>query len=69
MAWLLASDTVEGHLFSAGDRLPVGVAAFPGKEANDVVLWVESPVRSSPATRSSTSARASRFRPSADLTA
>jgi hypothetical protein len=30
VAWLLAGDTVEGHLFSAGDRLPVGVEAFPG---------------------------------------
>jgi glyoxylase-like metal-dependent hydrolase (beta-lactamase superfamily II) len=30
-----------GISFSAGDQLPVGVAAFPGKEANDVVLWVE----------------------------
>ena len=27
--WLLASDTVERHLFSAGDQLPVGVEAFP----------------------------------------
>jgi glyoxylase-like metal-dependent hydrolase (beta-lactamase superfamily II) len=42
VAWLLASDTVEGHPFSAGDRLPVGVEAFAGKEPNDVVLWVES---------------------------
>jgi glyoxylase-like metal-dependent hydrolase (beta-lactamase superfamily II) len=42
VAWLLASDTVERHLFSAGDRLPVGVEAFPGREPNDVVLWVES---------------------------
>ncbi|MGH3017501.1 MAG: hypothetical protein ACRDLU_03900 [Gaiellaceae bacterium] len=42
VAWLLASDTVEGHLFSAGDQLPVGVEAFPGKEPNDVVLWVAS---------------------------
>ena len=40
--WLLASDTVKGHLFSAGDHLPVGVEGFPGKEPNDVVLWVES---------------------------
>ena len=40
--WLLASDTVKGHLFSAGDQLPVGVEGFPGKEPNDVVLWVES---------------------------
>ena len=42
VAWLVASDTVEGHWFSAGDQLPVGVEAFPGKEPNDVVLWVES---------------------------
>jgi glyoxylase-like metal-dependent hydrolase (beta-lactamase superfamily II) len=42
VAWLLAGDAVEGHLFSAGDRLPVGVEAFPGREPNDVVHWVES---------------------------
>ena len=41
VAWLLAGDTVEGHLFAAGDRLSVGVEAFPGKEPNDVVLWIE----------------------------
>ena len=29
------------QLFSAGDRLPVGVEAFPGREPNDLVLWVE----------------------------
>jgi glyoxylase-like metal-dependent hydrolase (beta-lactamase superfamily II) len=32
---------VEGHVFSAGDRLPIGVEAFPGMEPNDLVLWVE----------------------------
>jgi glyoxylase-like metal-dependent hydrolase (beta-lactamase superfamily II) len=32
---------VEGRVFSAGDRLPVGVQAFPGLEPNDLVLWVE----------------------------
>jgi glyoxylase-like metal-dependent hydrolase (beta-lactamase superfamily II) len=42
VAWLLAGDTTEGHVFSAGDRLPVGVESFPGKEPNDAVLWVES---------------------------
>ena len=42
LAWLLAADAVEVHLFAAGDRLPVGVEVFPGKEPNDVVLWVES---------------------------
>ena len=35
-------DPVEGHVFSAGDRLPVGVEAFPGMEPNDLVLWIES---------------------------
>jgi glyoxylase-like metal-dependent hydrolase (beta-lactamase superfamily II) len=29
-------------VFAAGDRLPVGVEAFPGMEPNDLVLWVES---------------------------
>ena len=33
---------VEGQVFGAGDRLPVGVEAFPGIEPNDLVLWVES---------------------------
>ncbi|MEX0675293.1 MAG: hypothetical protein WD067_10995, partial [Gaiellaceae bacterium] len=31
-------DPVPGHVFSAGDRLPVGVEAFPGMEPNDLVL-------------------------------
>jgi glyoxylase-like metal-dependent hydrolase (beta-lactamase superfamily II) len=33
---------VEGQVFRAGDRLPVGVEAFPGMEPNDLVLWVDS---------------------------
>jgi glyoxylase-like metal-dependent hydrolase (beta-lactamase superfamily II) len=33
---------VEAHVFSAGDRLPVRVQAFPGMEPNDLVLWIES---------------------------
>jgi glyoxylase-like metal-dependent hydrolase (beta-lactamase superfamily II) len=32
----------DGTVFNEGDRLPVGVAAFPGMEPNDLVLWVES---------------------------
>jgi glyoxylase-like metal-dependent hydrolase (beta-lactamase superfamily II) len=32
---------VEGQVFRAGDRLPVGVQAFPGMEPNDLVLWLE----------------------------
>jgi glyoxylase-like metal-dependent hydrolase (beta-lactamase superfamily II) len=35
-------DPVPGQVFTAGDRLPVGVEAFPGMEPNDLVLWIES---------------------------
>ena len=34
-------DPVQGEVFRAGDRLDVGVQAFPGMEENDLVLWVE----------------------------
>jgi glyoxylase-like metal-dependent hydrolase (beta-lactamase superfamily II) len=34
-------DPVPGQVFNAGDRLSVGVQAYPGREPNDVVLWVE----------------------------
>jgi glyoxylase-like metal-dependent hydrolase (beta-lactamase superfamily II) len=42
VAWLLAEDGGEGHLYAAGDRLPIGIEAFPGREHNDLVLWIES---------------------------
>jgi glyoxylase-like metal-dependent hydrolase (beta-lactamase superfamily II) len=32
---------LEATVFRAGERLPVGVEAFPGFEPNDLVLWVE----------------------------
>ncbi len=35
-------EPVDGQVFGAGDRLPVGVEAFPGMEPNDLMLWVES---------------------------
>ena len=35
-------DPVQGQVFSAGARLPVGVEAFPGMEPNDLVLWIGS---------------------------
>jgi glyoxylase-like metal-dependent hydrolase (beta-lactamase superfamily II) len=38
---LLESDSVERHLFSGGDRLPLGIETFPGRVQNDVVLWIE----------------------------
>jgi glyoxylase-like metal-dependent hydrolase (beta-lactamase superfamily II) len=34
-------DPVPGQVFKAGDRLPVGVEAFPGREPNDLMLWIE----------------------------
>lgn len=39
MAWLPAE---EQRRFAAGERLPVGIRAFPGFVPNDLVLWVES---------------------------
>jgi glyoxylase-like metal-dependent hydrolase (beta-lactamase superfamily II) len=42
VAWLLAGDSREAHWYSAGDRLPIGIEAFPGREHNDLVLWIES---------------------------
>ena len=42
VAWLLAGDGGEAHLYAAGDRLPIGIEAFPGRERNDLVLWIES---------------------------
>jgi glyoxylase-like metal-dependent hydrolase (beta-lactamase superfamily II) len=40
--WLLDGEAGEAHWYSAGDRLPVGVQAFPGHKRNDLVLWIES---------------------------
>lgn len=34
-------DPLGAQVFGAGDRLPIGVEAFPGMEPNDLVLWVE----------------------------
>jgi len=42
LAWLKAGDVGEAHWYAAGDRLPIGIEAFPGRERNDVVLWIES---------------------------
>jgi glyoxylase-like metal-dependent hydrolase (beta-lactamase superfamily II) len=33
---------LDAHFFGAGNRLPVGVEALPGREANDLVLLIES---------------------------
>ncbi len=36
------AEPVPGTVFRAGERLPIGVHAFPGMEPNDLVLWIES---------------------------
>ena len=41
VAWLIAEGGGEAHLFGAGDRLPIGIEAFPGRSHNDLVLWIE----------------------------
>ncbi len=40
LAWLLAGHGGEAHLYAAGDRLPIGIEAFLGREHNDLVLWM-----------------------------
>jgi glyoxylase-like metal-dependent hydrolase (beta-lactamase superfamily II) len=42
LAWLFKEGKGEARPYVAGDRLPVGVQAFPGQKRNDLVLWVES---------------------------
>ena len=42
VAWLLREKIGEARPYAAGDRLDVGVEAFPGQKPNDMVLWVES---------------------------
>ncbi|WP_431948807.1 hypothetical protein [Actinacidiphila sp. bgisy167] len=39
VAWLRTGDVGEGRTYAAGDRLPAGIEAFPGREHNDLVLW------------------------------
>lgn len=41
LAWLKGEDGPEWHPYEAGDRLPFEIEVFPGREPNDVVLWVE----------------------------
>ena len=42
LIWLLRENRGKARPYSAGDRLPVGVEAFPGQKPNDAVLWIES---------------------------
>ena len=41
LVWLLREGKGEARPYAPGDRLPVGVEAFPGSKPNGVVLWVE----------------------------
>jgi glyoxylase-like metal-dependent hydrolase (beta-lactamase superfamily II) len=41
LAWMKASDTVDAHWISAGERLPIGVETFLGRDHNDLVLWID----------------------------
>ena len=41
LVWL-RSGGAEARWYGAGDRLPIGIEAFEGREHNDLVLWVES---------------------------
>ena len=42
LVWLLRENRGEARPYSPGDRLPIGIEAFPGREQNDMVLWIES---------------------------
>jgi glyoxylase-like metal-dependent hydrolase (beta-lactamase superfamily II) len=42
VAWLVCGGNGEAHFYLAGERLPNGAEVFPGRDHNDVVLWIES---------------------------
>ena len=43
VAWLSSGETGEPHFYAADGGLPDGVdAALPGRQANDLVLWIAS---------------------------
>jgi glyoxylase-like metal-dependent hydrolase (beta-lactamase superfamily II) len=41
LAWLLKEGKGEARSYTAGEQLPAGVEAFPGREPNEFVLWIE----------------------------
>ena len=41
LKWL-RSGGGNAHWYAGGDRLPIGIEAYEGREHNDLVLWVES---------------------------
>lgn len=42
LAWLLSGHAAEWHPYEGGDRLPLDIEAFVGREHNDMVLWIPS---------------------------
>jgi glyoxylase-like metal-dependent hydrolase (beta-lactamase superfamily II) len=42
LAWLVRENKGEARPYAPGDRLPFGAEAYPGREPQDVVLWIES---------------------------
>jgi glyoxylase-like metal-dependent hydrolase (beta-lactamase superfamily II) len=42
LVWLLKEGIGDARVYAAGDRLEIGVEAFPGQKPNDLVLWIES---------------------------
>jgi hypothetical protein len=42
LSWLRSGEAAEWHAYEGGDRLPSGAEAFPGREHNDLVLWIPS---------------------------
>ena len=42
LVWLFRENKGEARPYAPGDRLPIGIEAFPGREQNDMVLWIES---------------------------
>ena len=42
VVWLLKEGKGDARPYAPGDRLDIGVDAFPGQKPNDLVLWVES---------------------------
>jgi glyoxylase-like metal-dependent hydrolase (beta-lactamase superfamily II) len=41
LAWLRTGDAGVAHWYLAGDRPLAGIEAFPSRDTNEVVLWVE----------------------------
>jgi glyoxylase-like metal-dependent hydrolase (beta-lactamase superfamily II) len=41
LGWLLREKRGEARLYAPGDRPPIGIEAFAGREHNDLVLWID----------------------------